>query len=32
VPEFEKSGFETVYAKQFIGTQYFQTVMAYNIK
>ncbi len=32
VPEFEKNGFETVYTKQFIGTQYFQTVMAYNIK
>ena len=32
VPEFEKSGFECVYAKQFIGTRFFQTVMAYNIK
>lgn len=32
VPEFEKSGFKTVYTKKFIGTQYFQTVMAYNIK
>ncbi len=32
VPEFEERDFETVYAKQFIGTQYFQTVMAYNIK
>ena len=32
VPEFEKSGFECVYAKQFIGTRFFQTVMAYNIE
>lgn len=28
---FEKSGFETGYSRQFMNTQFFQTVMTYNI-
>lgn len=31
VPEFEKLGFEIGYARQFMNTQFFQTVMTYNV-
>lgn len=31
VPVFEECGFETGYARQFLNTQFFQTVMTYNI-
>lgn len=31
IPAFEENGFETGYARQFLNTQFFQTVMTYNI-
>ncbi len=31
IEKFEKSGFETGYSRQFLNTQFFQTVMTYNI-
>lgn len=31
IETFEKAGFETGYSRQFLNTQFFQTVMTYNI-
>lgn len=31
IPLFEESGFETGYGRQYLNTQFFQTVMTYNI-
>ena len=31
IPGFEENGFVTGYARQFLNTQFFQTVMTYNI-
>lgn len=31
ISEFEKEGFETGYSRQFLNTQFFETVMTYNI-
>lgn len=32
VPIFEEKGFEVCYAKQFLNTQFFQTIMTYNFE